>query len=48
MVATKRPVGVAPEVNLGIPHAQAIKHLSERIYPGFETQEDVTKSPKHG
>ena len=45
MLTSVQSTGVTPDVNLGI--TQVKKHAT-RIHPGFETQTDVTRSPKQG
>ena len=48
MVAIKRSAGVAPEVNLwNLLHEGEEAH-KQRIHPGFETEAEITTSPKQG
>ena len=49
MLDTNRLEGVAQEVNLrNLSCLQAMKHVSESIYPGFETQAGLHQESKTG
>ena len=48
MLTIKRSAGVAPEVNLWNPLHEGEEAHKQRMHPEFETEADITTSPKQG